>query len=38
MKDTGLIKPETAQDLLFDNEEILKILVTMIKKLKERIR
>jgi four helix bundle protein len=34
LKDAGLMQSELAQELINDNEEILKILATIIKKLK----
>ncbi len=34
LSDAGLISPEIASDLIKDNEEILKILTSMIKKIK----
>jgi four helix bundle protein len=35
LKDANLMRPEIALELIQDNEEILKILATLIKKLKE---
>ena len=37
LSDARLISPESAQELIKDNEEILKILTTMIKRIKGKI-
>jgi four helix bundle protein len=34
LKDTGLVQSESASNLLEDNKEICKMLITMIKRIK----